>query len=423
MSAAAALGTGAADGARSGLQLLLQAAGTLTPSRFVAAISLGVANHVFVALTYAGPGPRGISELIVLLAAMAATVAADRTQHRRSAWGLLAMTYALLVSAALHEPSYAHYVLIDQVMSHALALAVAVADRQVATGPAGRLTYVVAGVAGIVAGGLVLAAILHAGPDLFADGDSWPEARTLPWFRGVFALYTVFHWLLFGGAAVLFYGERRLAEAAVERLRGAELDRITQSRRIVESTLQLMQARIEPQFLFNTLMQVKQLYGREPTLAESMLDELGAFLRAAMPHMRDSSSTAGQEIELARAYLGILRIRLRDRLHYVIEMPAELATGRLPSMMLLPLIDHAVKQALASPVEDVRLRITASLAGARFRLMIGSTARGSGESTEAAVAGIRERLDILYRGDACLTLGRSPSGGMQALLDVPFERA
>jgi Histidine kinase len=109
-----------------------------------------------------------------------------------------------------------------------------------------------------------------------------------------------------------------------------------------------MQARVEPPFLFNTLAQVKRLYEMDATLAQRMLDDLVAYLRAAMPHMRDTSSTMKQEIELARAYLDIVKIRLGDRLAFDIQVPEGAGDVRMPPMMLLPLIDHAVVRGLAT---------------------------------------------------------------------------
>ena len=82
-----------------------------------------------------------------------------------------------------------------------------------------------------------------------------------------------------------------------------------------------MQARVEPQFLFNTLAQVRQLYDSDAPLAGKMLDDLIAYLRAALPHLRESSSTLGKEAALARAYLDIVRVRLGERLAFDIVIP------------------------------------------------------------------------------------------------------
>ena len=115
------------------------------------------------------------------------------------------------------------------------------------------------------------------------------------------------NWLILGGAATFVYTDRRWAHAARARMHAAEIGRAQTARRTLEFRLQAMQARVEPQFLFNTLAQVHDLYRVDAARGQRMLDELIAYLRAAMPKMRDTSSTVGQEIELVRAYLVIVR--------------------------------------------------------------------------------------------------------------------
>src|SRR5258706_14292806 len=104
-----------------------------------------------------------------------------------------------------------------------------------------------------------------------------------------------------------------------------------------------MQARVEPQFLFNTLAQVRELYEHDVGVAGRMLDDLTAYLRAALPHLRHSTSPLGQEIALVQAYLDIVRVRLGDRLRFDVDVPDAAKSFRVPPMMLLPLIDPLVR--------------------------------------------------------------------------------
>jgi LytS/YehU family sensor histidine kinase len=147
---------------------------------------------------------------------------------------------------------------------------------------------------------------------------------------------------LYGSLACFAYVNQRTARLAAERLRSAELARAKSRRRTLESRLQAMQARVEPEFLFNTLAQVRTLYEKDGETAGRMLEDLIAYLRAALPHLRDSSSTLGQEIALARAYLDIVRIRLGDSLSFTIDLPESLADATMPAMILLPLIDQVL---------------------------------------------------------------------------------
>ena len=147
---------------------------------------------------------------------------------------------------------------------------------------------------------------------------------------------------LYGSMACIVYVKLRTARLAADRMRAAELARVKSRRRTLESQLQAMQARVEPEFLFNTLAQVRGLYERDVVMAGRMLEDLIAYLRAALPHLRESSSTLGQEVALVRAYLDIVRIRLGEGLTFEIDVPETAEGARIPPMMLLPLVDHAL---------------------------------------------------------------------------------
>ncbi len=221
---------------------------------------------------------------------------------------------------------------------------------------------------------------------------------------------------------MFLYADRRAAQQTEARLRAAQLDRARRSRLALESRLQAMQARIEPQFLFNTLAQVERHYALEPTRGARMLDELIAYLRAAMPLMRDTSSTLAQEIALARAYLDIVRLGLRDRLEVDVEAPPGADEIRMPPMMLLPLIDHAIVRGLEPATRTAAIRIRTEASGGRLRLTIVDS--GVGFAPEAGGGGItviRERLEALYGGDARLDLHRAEEHATRAVLDLPLE--
>ena len=104
----------------------------------------------------------------------------------------------------------------------------------------------------------------------------------------------------------------------------AEAERNLLSKQAIEAELKLMQAQVEPHFLFNTLASVQFLTETDPAKANLMLGHLLAYLRAALPQLRSDSSTLGQEIELAKAYLSIMQMRMGARLAFVIDVPAEL---------------------------------------------------------------------------------------------------
>ncbi len=209
-------------------------------------------------------------------------------------------------------------------------------------------------------------------------------------------------------------------------MHAAELERTRTAKRTLESRLQAMQARVEPQFLFNTLAQVHDLYRADRAQGERMLDELIAYLRAAMPKMRDTSSTVGQELELVRAYLGIVRLRLGKQLAFEIDAAEQrIADARMPPMMLLPLVDHAIARHGASvPQATESMHIRAAVVDDRIRLAIADSGVGFlPESEGQAIADIRERLAALYGDAAQLELRRVDATVSTAVLEIPLQSA
>lgn len=191
----------------------------------------------------------------------------------------------------------------------------------------------------------------------------------------------------------------------------------------IESELQAMQARIEPRFLFNTLAQVKRCYSEDPARGEQLLDALIAHLRAAVPRPRGTSSTVGHELELVRTYLVIARLRMDGRLAFTVEASgARVADARIPAMLLLPLIEHAILRGFAEWHASGAIRVEATSTGAAIRLRILQSGIDIA-STEGdrEITSFRERLAALYGGEARLALSRPEPGQTEVLLDIPHR--
>lgn len=315
----------------------------------------------------------------------------------------------------------------DQVKALCLLAAIVIADRAIDEGARRRRTYLLAALAGCVAG-IALTEPFNWFWRTYMLPDRWPADFT--WHRGTWrplffsVAFFLSQWLLIGGAVVFLYADRRAARKTAQLLRAAEFDRIDRSRVALESRLQAMQARVEPQFLFNTLAQVERLYKLDARLAAQMMDDLIAYLRAAMPHMRDTSSTVAQEIELVRAYLDIVRLRLGERLAVRIDVPPEAASMRMPPMMLLPLVDHAVVRGLEPSTASGTISVRAVVDAGRLHLTIADSGAGFVPAPDGdGIKTIRERLDALYRGGATLDLRRSSGDPTLAVLDLPLEQS
>jgi len=251
----------------------------------------------------------------------------------------------MLARPSLIYPLIATFVT-DQIGAFALLLGIVAADESTGRQSLRRAAYVAA----VVFAAAISAPLESVFGVMFVE----PVFAWMDVVKGT--LYTFFEWMALGGAATFIYTDRRRAHAATARLRAAELARAQTAKRTLESRLQAMQARVEPRFLFDTLGQVKTLCRTDGAAGERMLSELIAYLRAAMPKMRETTSTLAQEMELARAYLAIVKVRLADRLDFSIDAPDELGGTRMPSMMLLPLVSHAVSRCEAPVGHDVAYR-------------------------------------------------------------------
>jgi len=233
----------------------------------------------------------------------------------------------------------------------------------------------------------------------------------------------------FNGVFVSLFWVLKFREArAAEALHRAEAERHLVSKHAVESELKLMQAQVEPHFLFNTLASVQFLTETDPPQASKMLGHLLAYLRAALPQLRRASATLGQEIELAEAYLNILRMRMGARLEFAIDVPDALRAHPFPPVLLISVVENAVTHGLEPQAAGGRIIIAA--ANDADRLVVTVTDNGCGLAGKTSQAGrgvglanLRERLAALFGSRARFTLEEAPPHGAKATIDVPFERA
>ena len=174
----------------------------------------------------------------------------------------------------------------------------------------------------------------------------------------------------------------------------------------VEAQLTALQAQIEPHFLFNTLANVKRLYETAPDQGREMLASLINYLRAALPAMRESGSTLGRELELARSFLTILKMRMRERLDFSIDHDPGLANARVPPMVLPTLVENAIKHGLSPLREGGRIDIHARREGDDLLVEVRDNGIGFSGSAGAGVglANTRSRLTALYGARASMTL-------------------
>ncbi len=216
-------------------------------------------------------------------------------------------------------------------------------------------------------------------------------------------------------------GRRRVAEheAASSRLE-ASCARL--AKEVTEARLAMLQAQIEPHFLFNTLASVDHLITIDPAAASRMQKHLIQYLRASLPQMREASSTLAREAELARAYLSILRVRMEERLAFTFDIPAEVANLPFPPMMLPTLVENAIKHGLEPKPEGGRVEVKARREGAMLKVSVTDSGVGFAETPGKGLglANIRERLALLFGDRAQLEiLDQAP--GTRVTLIIPID--
>lgn len=231
-------------------------------------------------------------------------------------------------------------------------------------------------------------------------------------------------WLA-GGAALWGWRRERAALAALAQSR--ELARAQAQRREAEMRLSVLAAQVEPHFLFNTLAGVRSAIATDPARASEMIDRLTDYLRAAIPRLRSdggAEATLGSQVEIVRAYLGLMRARM-PRLDFAIDLPANLKALPFPPLMLISLAENAVKHGVEPKIGPARIEVAARrLDDGRLQVTVADDGAGFGSGTAGSglgLANIRERLAQMYGERASLELRARPEGGVAASLTLPTD--
>ena len=267
---------------------------------------------------------------------------------------------------------------------------------------------------------LAAAVILSAGMGTLLRLHGW-EADWVA--KGEMMLYVWPRYALLGGL-LTFVGELYRREVASDRAaQRIAFDRVALDRDVNEARLQVLQAQIEPHFLFNTLANARRLYVEDPSAGSRMLASLIRYLEVALPTVRSSDSTLGRDVELVTAYLQIQQIRMGSRLRFEIDVPESLRACRVPSMGLLTLAENAVKHGISASIEGGLIRIVARAEAGQLVLEVADTGVGikSASGSGIGLANLRGRLAADFDHRASLALANNVMGGATATVVVPMQ--
>jgi len=203
-----------------------------------------------------------------------------------------------------------------------------------------------------------------------------------------------------------------------------QLERSELERQALEARLKLLQAQVAPHFLFNTLANVQALVDAGSPQASAVLRNLIAYLRAAVPRLDEPATTLGDELDLVRAYLELMQMRMPDRLEFALQADDAARAMRCPPMTLLTLVENAVRHGVDPSEEGGRIDVQVRLSGARCLVRVCDTGAGL-RPTEAGLgtglSSLRERLRLAFGGDAHLGVSALEPQGVCVELDLPAE--
>lgn len=270
-------------------------------------------------------------------------------------------------------------------------------------------------------------------PDEDGDGDAPKTVRQQIFtFRGLIGdlgsalLVIVFAYLVAAKIVV------RKVEQADAKVRSAQTaaEHEAMERQLVQAKLQVLQAQVEPHFLFNTLSAIDFLIETDPPRASQMQKALITYLRGALPQMRQGSSTLGRELRLIRSFLELIKMRMEDRLDVEFQVPEGAESAEFPPMMLQSLVENSIKHGIEPKPEGGKVTVAARIQNGQLWVEVKDTGIGipdtsrlesSTSGTGIGLQNIRERLAMMYPGRSRLILTSDDTQGTTVKIVVPYQ--
>jgi two-component system LytT family sensor kinase len=219
--------------------------------------------------------------------------------------------------------------------------------------------------------------------------------------------------ILLGSEAMKHAQARREEELQAGRLAG----------QLAEARLALLQRQLHPHFLFNALQAISTLLHRDPKTADGLLVRLSTLLRAMLEQASGQTLSLRTELDLTRKYLEIEQVRFADRLAVEWEVDPSLFEAQVPSLIVLPLVENAIRHGLSPKVGPGRLKISAGSDGTSLVLTVEDDGLGTTLplGPGVGIGNTRERLVAMYGGKAGLEIEPLHEGGFRARIRIPLE--
>ncbi|MGQ0429423.1 MAG: sensor histidine kinase [Gammaproteobacteria bacterium] len=215
---------------------------------------------------------------------------------------------------------------------------------------------------------------------------------------------------------------RQKEALAREQALALDLARSEMERQALDARLNLLQAQVAPHFLFNTLANVQALVDAGSPQASEVLRSLVAYLRAAVPRLNEPATTLGQELQLVRAYLDLMKMRMPDRLQFELKADESALALRCPPMTLLTLVENAVRHGIDPSEDGGRIEVIVRRLGDRCKVLVrdsGAGLQASNQGLGSGLAALRERMQLVFGESATLAVSAQEPRGVIATLDFP----
>ena len=230
--------------------------------------------------------------------------------------------------------------------------------------------------------------------------------------------------LLLGAWSALYYGINfyLIVEQQTDQMVALESQ-------ATSAQLAMLRYQLNPHFLFNTLNSISTLVLlRQTERANAMLSRLSSFLRYTLVYEPTAQVTLAQEVETLKLYLEIEKMRFEERLRPNFTIDPAAAKARLPSLLLQPLVENAIKYAVTPQEDGADIDVEARLVGDRVHIIVSDTGSGlngaalrPNDSTGVGLANIRDRLVQAYGEDQTIDIINQPSGGFKVAIDIPYR--
>lgn len=229
--------------------------------------------------------------------------------------------------------------------------------------------------------------------------------------------------IFFGSIIAYIFISRENITIAKAQILEEKLKNISNEKNILETNIRLLQAQIEPHFLFNTLSTILSLMDSDAEKARIMMEDFTNLLRASFSKTMDKTTKIFDELEIIKSYINIFKIRMGSRLNFKIDIPDNLLQYLIPSMLIQPLVENAIKHGIEPKIEGGEILIQININADKMCIAVIDTGIGFKADTKSngvALNNIKKRLELLYGDKAQLVMEENKPTGVKSIIEIPL---